>query len=190
MRIINEVKTGLAPYGASYNGGNKGIIDSQNDVGGWPVLESVPAPADSDHDGMPDDWEISHSLSPYDSSDARQIDTSGYTMLEVYINGLIRGNVTSVENNKQIPSDFSLKQNYPNPFNPTTKIEYAIPVTSNVTLEVFDVLGRKIRTLIDKVQSAGNHEIIFDGSDLTSGIYIYTLLSPGQVLAKKMTLIK
>ncbi|MEJ2618187.1 MAG: hypothetical protein P8Z35_24740, partial [Ignavibacteriaceae bacterium] len=134
LRIINEVKTGLAPYGASYNGGDKGIIDSQNDVGGWPVLKSTTAPPDSDHDGMPNAWELSHNLNPYDSSDARLVDSSGYTMIEEYINSLVSGNITAVENTNQIPVSFSLKQNYPNPFNPTTKIEYSIPVKSKIKL--------------------------------------------------------
>ena len=190
MRVINEVQTGLAPYGASYNGGDKGIIDSQNDVGGWPVLKSTTAPPDSDHDGMPDAWELSHNLNPYDSSDARLIDSSGYTMVEEYINSLVAGNITAVKNTKQIPVSFSLKQNYPNPFNPTTKIEYSIPVKSKVKLIIFDILGREVVTLVDGEESPGNHSIIFDGSKFSSGVYIYSLFSPTQILSKKMILLK
>ena len=66
------------------------IIDSQDDVGGWPTYARGTAPVDSDHDGMPDDWEKSHGLNPNDLSDSSgvDIDTRGYTNIEVYINGL------------------------------------------------------------------------------------------------------
>ena len=65
-----------------------GIIDSQNDVGGWPQLNTLPAPADSDHDGMPDEWEKTHGLNPNDSSDRNLTDKEGWTNLECYLNGL------------------------------------------------------------------------------------------------------
>ena len=125
-----------------------------------------------------------------DSSDARLIDSSGYTMVEEYINSLVTGNITAVKNTKQIPVSFSLKQNYPNPFNPTTKIEYSIPVKSNVKLIIFDLLGREVVTLVDGEESPGNHSIIFDGSKLSSGVYIYSLFSAKQILSKKMILLK
>jgi hypothetical protein len=63
-RIIQEIRTGTAQYGETYGGGGKGIIDSQTAVGGWPELRSEPAPADSDHDGIPDVWERQHGLDP------------------------------------------------------------------------------------------------------------------------------
>lgn len=89
-RIINEVRTGTAKYGASW-GSKTGIIDSQTDVGGWPTLESLPAPKDSDHDGMPDDWEIKNNLNPNDSKDNTLFTLSkDYTNLEVYLNYLVK----------------------------------------------------------------------------------------------------
>ena len=192
-RLISDTRGDTATYeGPTYKPGPivTGIIDSQTDVGGWPVLHSIPAPPDSDHDGMPDSWEIDHNLNPYDSSDAREIDTAGYTMIEEYINGLVGPNITSVENRKQVPAEFILKQNYPNPFNPVTKIEYSIPVKEKVKVEIFDVLGRKVAVLIDREESAGNHSINFDGGNLSSGVYIYRLSSPDQILSKKMILLK
>ncbi len=88
-RIIEEVRTGTAKYGATWGGGGKGIIDSQNDVGGWPELEGGPAPVDGDQDGMPDDWETARGLNPADASDsALDRDGDGYTNIEEYINGL------------------------------------------------------------------------------------------------------
>jgi pectate lyase len=65
--------------------GLPGIIDSQADVGGWPELANGPAPADSDHDGMPDEWETSHGLNPYDPADRNRINHDGYTYLEAYL---------------------------------------------------------------------------------------------------------
>ncbi len=88
-RIIEETRTGTAKYGKTYDGGGKGIIDSQDDVGGWPELKSLPAPIDSDKDGIPDEWEISRQLNPNDPSDGNKINEVGYTMLEVYLNDLV-----------------------------------------------------------------------------------------------------
>jgi hypothetical protein len=77
LRIIDNVRN------------HKGkVIDSQEEVGGWPVLRSLPAPADSDHDGIPDDWEKAHQLNPNDAADANTVGADGYTKLENYLNGL------------------------------------------------------------------------------------------------------
>jgi len=84
LRIIEEVRTGTAKYGKN------GIIESQNEVGGWPTLKSTPAPSDSDRDGMPDAWELANNLNPSNSSDRNNKDSVGYTMLERYINSLAR----------------------------------------------------------------------------------------------------
>ena len=89
-RIIEEIRTGTAQYGETFKGGGKGIIDSQTAVGGWPELKSLEAPADADHDGMPDEWEMKNGLNPNDSSDnAADRDGDGYTNLEEFINGLV-----------------------------------------------------------------------------------------------------
>ncbi|MFH1197247.1 MAG: T9SS type A sorting domain-containing protein [bacterium] len=90
----------------------------------------------------------------------------------------------------QLPTEFTLNQNYPNPFNPTTRIEYSLPVQSQVKLEVFNVLGKHIATLINRTQEAGSHSISFDASDLSSGIYFYKLTSQDNVITKKMMLLK
>jgi hypothetical protein len=72
-----------------------------------------------------------------------------------------------------IPGTFALLQNYPNPFNPSTTIAYEVPANSRVTLSVYDVLGRLVTTLVDKVQDAGRYTIAFDATHLASGIYFY-----------------
>ena len=84
-RIAHEVLTGTVNYG------NSGIIDSQTDVGGWPALNTLPAPMDTDQDGMPDDWETGRGLNPNDPSDRNGDDNSnGYTNLEEYLNELVK----------------------------------------------------------------------------------------------------
>ncbi|MEX2363245.1 MAG: T9SS type A sorting domain-containing protein [Balneolaceae bacterium] len=83
-----------------------------------------------------------------------------------------------------------MSQNYPNPFNPTTNITFNLPSANRVELSVFDILGRKVVTLVDGRLQSGNHTYNFDASKLSSGIYIYRLQSGEVTLTEKMTLIK
>ncbi len=88
-RVLREIRTGTAQYGETYGGGGKGLINSQSAVGGWPELRSLPAPEDSDHDGMPDAWERKHGLDPGKPEDgAQDADGDGYTNLEEYLNSI------------------------------------------------------------------------------------------------------
>ena len=99
-------------------------------------------------------------------------------------------NPTSVKESQISPDMFYLYQNYPQPFNPSTTIKFQVPTISFVTLKIFDALGREIAVLINEVKEAGTFEVEFDGSDLTSGIYFYTLKAGGYTNTKKMSLIK
>ncbi len=90
----------------------------------------------------------------------------------------------------EVPDDFELQQNYPNPFNPVTTIRYALPEEAEVQLEVYNTLGEQVTTLVSGRQSAGEHEVDFDGSDLSSGVFIYRLRSGDQVITRKMLLVK
>jgi len=85
---------------------------------------------------------------------------------------------------------YQLNQNYPNPFNPNTKITYAIPERGNVSLKVFDILGREVAAIVNTTQDAGTHEVNFDASNLSSGLYIYTLTAGSFSSSKKMMLLK
>lgn len=89
-----------------------------------------------------------------------------------------------------LPKEYALEQNYPNPFNPSTTIKYSIPNQSYVILKVFDVLGRQVATLVNKEQPQGNYEVKLDASNLTSGIYFYTMQAGEFMETKKMILIK
>ncbi|WP_234573345.1 choice-of-anchor Q domain-containing protein [Rhodohalobacter sp. 614A] len=89
-----------------------------------------------------------------------------------------------------VPERFELAQNYPNPFNPTTVISYQLPVSSEVRLEVYDMLGRNVATLVNEQVAAGRHSVHFDASHLSSGIYLYRLAAGNQVMTKKLTVVK
>jgi len=99
--------------------------------------------------------------------------------------------LTGVEDeNNMIAEKFALFQNYPNPFNPSTIISYSLPVTSQVSLKVYDVLGREAAILFNEEKSAGTYKVTFDGRGLASGIYYYQLRSGSFSESKKMILIK
>jgi C1A family cysteine protease len=88
------------------------------------------------------------------------------------------------------PAKYSLEQNYPNPFNPSTEIKFSIPQTTNVTLKVFDVMGREVATLIDEQMEAGKHSAVFNAANLSSGVYYYTIITESFIQTKKMLLLK
>ena len=106
--------------------------------------------------------------------------------------------------NLTIPKKTELLQNYPNPFNPSTTIRYTISQMTvisnpqrgersfeqNVKLTIYDLLGREVKTLLNKVQSAGNYEVNFDASDLTSSVYYYQLKAGSFIETRKMSLLK
>lgn len=99
--------------------------------------------------------------------------------------------LTSVDDvKKSIPASFSLSQNYPNPFNPSTNISFNLEKAGFATLAVYNILGQKVGTLIDKKLSAGYHQIHFDASHLSDGVYFYKLESGEKVSVRKMLLLK
>lgn len=106
------------------------------------------------------------------------------------INNQSYGKITSVHNGKTIPSSFALYQNYPNPFNPTTKIKFNLPKSTNTKLIIYDAMGREIATLINAEISAGYHEVEFNGGNLSSGIYLYRIITPNYIATKKLVLMK
>jgi len=108
------------------------------------------------------------------------------------------GNANSIERINNLPTVFSLNQNYPNPFNPSTKIKYTLPKSDKVKMEIFNLLGQRIETLINKQMPAGSHEIEFIAKDLPSGVYLYRIESGNPSVGsgqrfqevKKMVLLK
>ncbi|XWN35983.1 MAG: T9SS type A sorting domain-containing protein [Balneola sp.] len=103
---------------------------------------------------------------------------------------LYKGMPVSIEDPNDTPVAFALDQNYPNPFNPSTNISYSIPENGKVTLEVYNIQGQKVSTLVNEQKSAGSYSVTFDASNLASGVYMYRLISKNSVQVRKMLLIK
>jgi hypothetical protein len=103
-----------------------------------------------------------------------------------HLNPLLNNNV----NSNNVSYKYKLNTNYPNPFNPSTKINYELEKSGFTKLEVFDVLGRLVQVLVKEYKQAGNYTFEFNGSNLTSGVYIYRLESNGFVSTKRMVLLK
>jgi len=98
---------------------------------------------------------------------------------------------TAIDNNSgSIPVSFKLNQNHPNPFNPTTMIEYNLPISEEINISVYNAMGKKIRELYSGKQTAGTHNILFSGTDLSSGYYFYKLESANRSLVKSCLLLK
>ncbi|MGE5352591.1 MAG: T9SS type A sorting domain-containing protein, partial [Acidobacteriota bacterium] len=111
---------------------------------------------------------------------------------------LLIGNSAFIEqeSRKLMPQEFALLQNYPNPFNPATVIRYSVPQDAFVNIKVYDMLGRLVKDVVNSFSEAGYHEVSFDGSAISSGVYYYSMEakgSDGKIRfreAKKMLLIK
>jgi hypothetical protein len=98
--------------------------------------------------------------------------------------------ITAVENENQIPTEFSLSQNYPNPFNPSTSIKYQVSKSSQVLLKVYDLLGREVAELVNEEKPVGTYEVTFDASELSSGVYYYQIKAENYLETKKMVLLR
>lgn len=94
------------------------------------------------------------------------------------------------ELNNSIPTDFALEQNYPNPFNPSTNIRFSLSEASQVNLKVYNLLGQEVATLVNQFMNAGTYEVLFDASNLPTGIYIYSISAGDFKSVKKMTLVR
>ncbi|MBT3679346.1 MAG: T9SS type A sorting domain-containing protein, partial [Candidatus Marinimicrobia bacterium] len=98
--------------------------------------------------------------------------------------------ITGVGEVQTQPSNNRLAQNYPNPFNPSTRIAFEVQETSQVRLDIFDIQGRHIYTVLDKEMSVGHHDIVFNNHGLASGVYLYRIEMGDFVAARKMVISK
>lgn len=131
----------------------------------------------------------SHSYSYNDDINNIKSNVIEYRLKQTDFNGAFEYSSTVLVENS-LPSSFELSQNYPNPFNPSTVISYQVPSESKVTLKIFNLLGNEVSTLVNEVKPAGRYDVKFNASNLTSGIYFYTISTGNYNSTKKMTLIK
>jgi hypothetical protein len=147
------------------------------------------------------EWEFDYGAAGYDiGHDVCQTEDGGYAMAgwtdSAGIGGmdilLIRlGYPSEVEELfTSIPQQISLSGNFPNPFNSSTTMEFSLDKPGSVTLTVYDILGREIKTLFNADKTAGKHRILFDASSLPSGVYFYRLRAGDAVETKRMVLLK
>ncbi len=115
---------------------------------------------------------------------------AGTTVLRLTQGAMVTTSPPSAPPPEQTPSTFTLHQNYPNPFNPTTNISFEIPVSGFVSLNIFDMLGREVATLVNKYKPAGVYVETLHATSLPSGVYFYTLKAGSFSSTKKMLLIK
>jgi hypothetical protein len=95
-----------------------------------------------------------------------------------------------IENTIPLPTEYGLEQNYPNPFNPTTRIDYQIPENNHVTIQIYDILGNLVTTLVDEEMEAGYHSVNWNASGYASGVYMYRFSSGSFITTKKLLLMK
>jgi hypothetical protein len=148
--------------------------------------------------GTPD-GKITIDSTKYNDTQSLEITPSnGIPFVPYFTGGYIRiGNPTDIKNDDYtfLPKEFALEQNYPNPFNPSTNIKFALPAECDVKLAIFNVLGQKVKTLIDRRLSAGSYNITFDGRgdnniQLASGIYYYRITAGDFNRNRTMMLLK
>ncbi|MDD5062543.1 MAG: FlgD immunoglobulin-like domain containing protein [Candidatus Marinimicrobia bacterium] len=168
---------------------------SDQPEGGWPLLSSLPAPTDADHDGLPDVWEITHDLDPEDSTDGNLFDESGYTMLENYLNGLVEQGPNRIVARSQIADNFRLVKNYPNPFNAMTTIQFSLFRPGAAEIKIYDLTGRVVKTYPRTRLAAGEYRLVWQGDNdagkpVASGIFFCVMQFEDNRQLLKMQIIR
>lgn len=140
-------------------------------------------------------WTNNVNYAVFDTASTTYNDVAVTNSGAVFVCGAATGiytNSTTVDisDQEELPATFELMQNYPNPFNPETTINYSLNKAGMVRLNVYDVLGREVKSLVNVNQMPGRYSVKFDGSNLSSGIYFYSISTGNSILTKKMILIK
>jgi len=131
---------------------------------------------------------LTHEKIPTQSSNNVQYDSAAYALLHGIIDYLeVTTEIGDVTN---LPDNFTLYQNFPNPFNPVTTIRFQIPSEEFVAIKIYNTLGQEIRTIFNEFKKTGVYEVLFDGSDLSSGIYVYRITAGNFTAVKKMVLMR
>lgn len=130
-------------------------------------------------------YKISANLNNKESVKSERSLIQGYLMQCVFNQGIDNNGL-----NSEHPKSFELKQNYPNPFNPVTSIKYNSPKDVFVTIKIYDITGREIKTLVNEFKTTGSYIISFNGSELASGVYFCKIQAGVLVQVKRMVLMK
>ncbi len=197
VALISGSNYGFYAINNDGTGGSFSIYDGYSDSEKWTSLSSGLSGRLS---GGPADISCVVSSGPYNINTDDSIDVAFVIAASETDQGLTNAvenarnkwnAITSVkETGGDLPVSFRLEQNYPNPFNPATVIRYSVPENGPVSLKIFDITGKEIRTLIHADQNAGNYEARFDALNLSSGVYFYELRAAGHMKRMKMMLIK
>ncbi len=185
-----NVLTFLRSYADDTTHQNVVIVINLSDTAESPILDFTSTPVLATNSKMID-LMGSQSLAPLSTSNISSYPLSvpayGVSIIDVQAPAV----PSSVKNQKYaVPTHYQLEQNYPNPFNPTTVISYKLSAVSDVTLRVYDVLGREVKTLVHQRQDAGEHSVTFNAASLPSGVYFYQLQAGTYSANKKLLLLK
>jgi len=192
--ILNPLPVEFVSFSANYNDGNVNLswitatelnnsgfdVERKTAGGEWNKITFI--------QGSGTTTENKHYFFPDEVND---LNTSKlfYRLKQIDFNGEFEYS-SEIEIDINVPNNFQLKQNFPNPFNPTTTINYQVPIKSNVTLKIFDILGTEVEVLVDEIKDAGFYNVIFDASKLASGVYLYSIQTENYSNTKKLILIK
>ncbi|MEN3324057.1 T9SS type A sorting domain-containing protein [Mariniflexile soesokkakense] len=176
-RIVNETLNGTYTYTGS-NGSTNGLIDTQSDVGGWPVYNSSPAPTDTDNDGMPDTWEAANGLNSNNASDGITYTLDpNYTNVEVYINSLV-ANISNNQTDSTLGvDDFETDGGldiayYPNPVTTELFVLLGNNFSGEANVSIYNILGSKLKSFDAKVSQVKNGKISIPLEGFNAGLYI------------------
>lgn len=189
MRVLHDVSTGTATYMDGGNGSKNGIVDTQGAVGGWPVLNSLNAPTDSDEDGMPDEWENAKGLNPYDGGDAQLKTADGiYPNIEVYINSLVF-DIVEAQNEEGIPTAINSFE-WNKPAQETIKMYFNSTENNLIVRHSEEITNICIYSITGQIlvnQDVNQHETKLSSTFLKNGIYIVTVRdTQNKVYSKKL----
>jgi photosystem II stability/assembly factor-like uncharacterized protein len=189
---IARTTNGGTTWSSVYNSGSSQLnsVSFADSLNGWVVgTDKIVKTTDGGSTWKEQSWPSPYGyLTAVHSPDKKHSYAVGDQILLKTVDG---GGVTSVHSsNAIIPDDVLLYQNYPNPFNPSTVINYKLAISCFVSLKVYNELGRKVQTLINEHQNSGEHSIVLNANNLTSGVYFYRLSAGSFVATKKLLFLK